>query len=612
MRRIIESVLILLLLLSTCFADDNPSLVGYPEGKIMGFMGLDDTTPAPNIQDGKATGLLNVKLSGSFDLRKRYGKSVVNGTLDDYDLASPAISGIFFAEYADSTERLFVFVGNKLKYLNSTTWTTINTAPYSDITAGQNYQWYCFMALDKTICTNNEDEPIKITSTPAKTDLSFTGLTYAVTKAKTGIWYRNYLVLGNTVENSVKRPTRIRWSNVGTIETWTDADYIDIASVSGDEIMSFKELYGDLYIIMKKSIWKASLVGGDDTYTLSKIVDGVGTVSRDSVQVVNFPDNKSGIIFLTEDRRVFLFNGVALSDIGSDIQNTLDGLSESRLQYSVSTFDGTDYYLSVSDGSSTYNDIVLDFQTEIGSWTKHDQIDVNAFARVKNSSVWKTYCGNYSGFVYYMDNPDNNSDVDGFTGIVDSVGYVNTSTSTGSEIIMDSALPTGLWTGCIVKITSGTAQGEERIVLTATSTGIVVTTPFTATPDTTSIYSMGGIDAYYTTKWYDFADAPRIKSFKGMYFWAAEDSNNQVTVSYSEDFGSVLGSETKSLSPAATSLWDSGLWDEATWGSTGDKFYNVKLKGRGRNIQIKFSDSTVDKTFHLYGFHLLADKLDVE
>jgi len=95
-----------------------------------------------------------------------------------------------------------------------------------------------------------------------------------------------------------------------------------------------------------------------------------------------------------------------------------------------------------------------------------------------------------------------------------------------------------------------------------------------------------------------------------MYFWAAESSNTEVILSYAEDFGGILQSTTKDLSPSSSSLWGTGLWGTATWGTTGDKFFTSKLTGKGRSIQIRYSQSDIDKSFHIYGFHLLADALD--
>src|SRR3990167_690837 len=100
-----------LLIVNTVCADDNPKLFGYPPGKLMGFLGLDTKSNSPNLQDGRAIDLRNVKLSSAFDLKQRYGYSLINGTLDEIDEDVSAVTGIFDAEYSDGKSWTLVFVG---------------------------------------------------------------------------------------------------------------------------------------------------------------------------------------------------------------------------------------------------------------------------------------------------------------------------------------------------------------------------------------------------------------------------------------------------------------------------------------------------------------------
>jgi len=608
-------LLFILLITTPVFADPG-GLVNYPPNAIMGFRGLDTRSSSPTIADGRASDIKNIHLSAGFSMRKRHGYSVINDTLDDLDIDSPAITGIFDTLFSDGTSHTIAFVGKKIKYDNSGTWTEVGfhgAAP--TVTTGQNNQFKCIMALDTAICTNDVDVPIEINKTPTKSALDVSDLTDTLTKAKTLVWYRNYLIFGNTVENSVERPTRFRWSNVGTTETYSDDDYVDISTFAGDEIIGFAELYGDLYIFLTQSIWKASLVGGDDVFVFTKIVDGIGAISTYAIKVVNLSDNRTAVIFNDDQKRVLMFNGALVTDIGKIIQPTLDNINESRLQYAVGTFDGREYYLSISDGGKSTNDVIFAYYTDINEWTKYYQIDANAMAQVKESDgEIKTYFGNYKSFVYWLDNPDKTSDVDGAVGIVDSVGTVDTTTQTGAQAIVDSTIASGTYTGAIIRITSGTAAGSEALVLTNLNggTGVAVASAFATTPDSTSVYSIGDIDAYYTTKWYDFGDSAREKTMLGMLIWAAEASNNNIDVSHGIDFGSTLGSETISLSPTSSSLWDTALWDVGTWGTTGNKIYTSKFGGFGNALQIKFANDNIDESFQVYGFNLLGIQGDIK
>ena len=593
-------------------AADPPGLITYPENKIMGFRGLDTRATAPTLTDGRATSLKNVKLSSSFNLRQRYGYDTVNDTtLDDYSFDPPAVTGIFNAKYSDGSNIIYAFVGDKLKYDNGKLWTDVPGTP--TITEDQDYQWQCVLALDKAICTDDYDVPIKVSATPSMDTLYTGDLTDSLDKVKVLAWFRNYLIFGNTVENSIERPTRIRWSDVGTIETYDDDNYNDIATYGGDEIIGFAELYGDLYIFLKNSIWRMSLVGGDDLFTFTKVIDGIGAIARDSLHIVYLSDNRSVVMFLDSISRVLLFDGVGFMDVGNIIQSVLNNLSDPRLQYSVGTFDGTSYFLSVTDGSDTEHSILLEYNLEMQEWSKHTDINANALAQVEEATATvKTYFGNYDAFVYWLNNPDLKNDVDGATGIVDSAGRINSATQTGVQIILDATLTSGVYTGAIIKITSGTAVGEERVILTSTDTGVTVTSDFTVTPDSTSVYTIGAIDAEYKTKWFDLGNSAQEKSFLGMLVWGEEASAYGADVHHSIDFGSRSGSTSIDLSPSSSSLWDSAIWDTATWAITGDKFTTVKLSGLGNFLQVEFANPDIDESFNLYGFNILAIGGDIK
>lgn len=616
-KRFFLIVLLAFGLYALAWADDPDRLIAYPQGKLMGFRGLDSRSTSPTTADGRATALSNVKLSPAFDLTKRNGYTTINSTLDDFDLASPAVTGIFDAEYSSGASWVYAFIGYKIKYDNAGVWTVVSPTASGTpvITPGTDNLFKCIMALDNAICTNDVNPPIAINATPEASNLTFTGLSDPVTKVKSFLWFRNYLIAVNTVEAGTEHPTRFRWSQVGSISNWDDDDFNDISELGGDEIIGVSELYGDLYIFLKHSVWKASLVGGDEVFIFTKQLDGLGAISRDAIQNVYLPDNRTAVIFMDDRRRVLLTDGVSILDIGSIIQPTLDTLSESRLPFAVSTFDGKSYYLSVTTTGATMNNKIFEFQIEIQEWTIHDQIDANAFAQIKDAQDRrKTYFGNYHSMVYWMDDPDNANDVVGAQGIIDSTGFVDTATETGAMVLLDANLPYNAYTGATVKITSGTASGEEAVVLTNLSgdTGLVLANMISPAPDSTSVYSIGAIVASYAGRWFDLGDAAREKSFFGMLFWSGEDTDDQVTVSYAEDFGSVLGSETKDLAPSGNSLWDVALWDNGVWATTGDRINTVKFTGRGTHIQPTFGDGNINADFRIYGYNILATSGDIK
>jgi hypothetical protein len=539
--KIIKFLLLSLFFLNLAFAEQ-PSI--YPQQGVLGFKGLDDTSSPTALVDGRASDLLNVKLIGSRPqqggaLIKRPGYSTVGTVLDVPDVDYAAVQGIYYTKYSSGNEETLAISGGRFyrwdTTLNPDDWTFIGLGG----TTGKNYQYVFGTALDTIIFTNDQDVPFKYTEGGTVLALDTSDLTDALTKAKCFVWYKNYPIFGNTYEGSTERSTRFRWGNVGTIETWSDDDYIDIAALGGQEIEGFAVLYDNLYMFLTESIYQISLVGGDEIFKVTKVVDGIGCIAKNSLQNVILQNNQQGIIFLAKNKAIYFFNGLTAQYISILIENTMDGLLATRLPYAVSAENGTDYYLAATYGGVTENNLLLDFQYELGEWTKHDQIDANYLARVYDTSgVEQTYFGQYGGFISQLDDSDEVNDVYGVTGTVSGPGVAtdvltdtyDTTTASGLQIVYDNAtaFTTSGLIGGILKITSGTGADQERRIVWNTSSGIVVETAFTTTPDTTSTYSVGAIDGYFVSKWYDCGEPARLKGFGELWYLKHKKSLYQV------------------------------------------------------------------------------------
>src|SRR3990167_1614757 len=100
-KMLLRRFIISLALLFTTSVGYTAELLSYPPTKLMGYRGMDTHSSAPNIADSRAIDLKNVSLSAALDLRKRYGYSVINSTLDHADTANAAVTGIFDSEFSN-------------------------------------------------------------------------------------------------------------------------------------------------------------------------------------------------------------------------------------------------------------------------------------------------------------------------------------------------------------------------------------------------------------------------------------------------------------------------------------------------------------------------------
>lgn len=607
MKKFILSLLLVLGLSFNAFAQEKARV--FPPDKLQNFLGLDDTSSPTTVLDGRAADIQNIALDITGTASKRYGYSY-HSLLDTLDLVDDfeAVTGLHEIYKSDGTRTKIATCGSKLFSITSAGVKTDITNGVT-ITEGKDYQWQFVTALDYGIGTNNVDPPIKTQGTAATTSaLAFTGLSNNVTNAKCIIWWKNYLIVGNTTEAVTgAHPSRIRWSNVGTIEIWSDDDYQDIAPVGGQQIEGFATLYDNLFIFLTDSIYKVSLVGGNELILVTKVSEGIGCIAKKSIQNIQI-GNSEGLIFFSRDKTVNFCDSVKVTDISTNISNTLDDVISTRLPYAVSINDQANlhYYLAVTSGAGSTNNLLLDFHYGIGEWSKHTQIDANAFCVANDANeIPQVYFGNYGAFVYRMIDEDKNNDVveSGETGTITSTGTYDSATATGIIILYDTSASFTDATGAIVKFTSGTGADTEAVVCDMISTGLMVTgTTITATTGTS--YSIGPIEAYYTTKWYDMGSAPLRKNFGELYLWASADTSSVMQVYYGTDLNSSIVSTDVDIG-AEGDLWGTAIWGTATWAGSAVKLTIVPLNVSGRYIKYKFSDNSADEEMELLGYSTL-------
>jgi hypothetical protein len=599
--------ILLSLSLTCCFAEGQARV--YPPEGLQTFLGLDDTSSPPIVKDGRAADLQNITLDITGAVSKRNGYSF-HSLLDTVALTDDfeAVTGLHEIYKSNGTRIKIATCGDKLFAITSAGVKTDITSGVT-ITEGKDKGFSWITALDYGIGTNNVDPPIKTTGLASGTSaLSFTGLSSAITDAKCAIWWKNYLIFGNTTEAATVHSTRIRWSNVGTIETWSDDDYVDIAALGGQQIEGFATLYDNLIIFLTDSIYKVSLVGGDELINVSKISEGIGCIAKNSIQNIQI-GNSEGLVFLSRDKTINFCDGTSVTEISTNISGVMDNLSSARLPYAVSVDDQENAHYYLAAATSSTNNLLLDFHYGIGEWSKHTQIDANAFCIANDTNEKpQIYYGNFNSIVYQMVDPDKDSDVGGKIGTITSTGTYDTATATGQMVLYDTSASFTNVTGGTVSFTSGTGVNTEAIITSAITTGVMVTgTNVTATTGTT--YSIGAIDAYYTTKWYDTGSAPLRKNFGELFLWGSADTSVNMQIYYATDFSSTISSTNVALGGSG-SLWGTAIWGTSTWSGSQTDLTRIPLNVSGRYIKYKFSEDSIDEPMTLYGYSTLLWNLD--
>ena len=605
LRRKYGWVAVLFLLSGIVYAKDPKTC---PESGTQVFLGLDDTSAPTQVADGRAQDIQNVLLDVSRSLEMRHGVKVVGNTCDIPDEAFPPITGIYHTQFSSGTNAIVRTCSSRFQALSGSTWANATTSGTVVVTGGQNNQFVWTVGLDNIIGTNDVDIALQYNGSTVSRVL-FNGLTNSISKAKTVAFFKNYLLFFNITEGGTDYPTRFRWSNVGTIGSWQDVNYIDIGALGGQEINAVAELYDNLYVFLTNSIYKISLVGGADTWNVSKVSDDVGCIAKNSIQSVTLSNSQNGLLFLDRNKKVYFFNGIYPRDISPLITVAMGALASSRLPYAVSGDTGTDYWLCTDTGTASTNDLCFDMQYQIGEWTKHTNILANAMGNVIDSaSLPQVYFGSYKGLTYQLSDSTLRGDVGIVTGTVVVVNTYTTSTASGLQILYDSSqnMTAGAFIGAPIELVGGAGSGLTGTIADNTSTGLVVMDAFSATPNATTQYEVGAIDAFYTSKWYDVGYPAKLKEFGEVFFWADADVTSTHSVSYATDFNADISTISINLTPSATdATWGSTTWGTPLWGTVDNVFRQVKLESQGRFVKIKFAEDDPNEIFRIYGWSLV-------
>lgn len=406
--------------------------------------GLNDQLSATEIQDNEASDIQNIIFDNGGALKKRYGFEIVPNT-PIYQCATGAITGLTFYQKNDGS-RYVVAVANgtddlaqvKSKTydvgggLPQTSWSNIGSdilpSSYSD-----DYLPDFAVAEDNLILT--------FPSTVGHKPFKWSGsgfVTYLTSdsdcpNASIVRYHKNQLFLSGNSDY----PSRIWFSALDDITDYTATDFFDVQTSDGTKVRGLVSAFNSLYIFKDKSIWRLSGTNRDD-FMLEKMVDGIGTLSQQSIAIVN-----NLIYFTTNQNDIAVYDGgYNVVFLSQKIRNTVSNLNATRatnnlgLAFSTYKHSDSDYYASVSKSGSGTNNEILFFDTALKAWSKFKGINANAWCVADNDyGQNQLLFGDYSGFVYsypstsYIDKTGNTNSTDNYTKLLLHCDGTNGSTT---------------------------------------------------------------------------------------------------------------------------------------------------------------------------------------
>jgi len=275
-------------------------------------LGLDWRMPSTLIDDRATPACLNVRFRGG-EVRKRTGREALGGAVEGVPVLLHAfrrLSGVVTPMLATTTH---------LYRWDGAAWDEL-----ADGLSGDEDGWHSATVLNDTwVYSNGVDPVMKWTGSGAPADLG--GATdygaAATHRARQVANYADRLVLLSPWESGSAVAQRVRWSELGKLEEWDEAEgggYADLTDDPGG--VRWLERLGDWAVVYcAGTIWRMTFLGPPVVFHFSRVVTHMGLRARRTVTPV------AGGHFFMGDDDLYVFDGSAPRPIGARVRDRLFG-----------------------------------------------------------------------------------------------------------------------------------------------------------------------------------------------------------------------------------------------------------------------------------------------
>ena len=228
------------------------------------------------------------------------------------------------------------------------------------------------------LCSVTASDPAEIYFHSLTADLALGAFGGVTTKAGCMALFKARLILGMLDENGTKSPWRVKWSQVGTYNSFSGvgSGFQDLLETPGP-VLAMQTILDKLFVFKTDSIWECIYVGSPNIFTILPVVTGVGLSAKATVDIVTGTGgNAEAIIFLGNDD-VYVFDGRVATPIGGEfiqkyifgVNSIVDPVYRGR---SIGKYIKEDkqYWLSVPLTGSTYPNLTLVYDFLTSSWWK--------------------------------------------------------------------------------------------------------------------------------------------------------------------------------------------------------------------------------------------------
>lgn len=221
-------------------------------------------------------------------------------------------------------------------------------------------------------------------------------------KCKYVVAYMNRLVTCFTNEGGQDYPLRVKWSTVGTIETWDSSDYVE-SSDSPDFCVALQTLGTKCFLFKETSINEVVYIGGTSVFVLKKKVDSIGTQACKS------------LVRLRENSLFFSYDGLYIFD-QSQVNNVSDrlypwlfrtgeklvNLAAVEVINAAFVQETGEYWINFCEGSSTAPSLLIKLDMNYKAYVRRDDKPITCMGfhkAIAATPTWATVTGTWTTIV---------------------------------------------------------------------------------------------------------------------------------------------------------------------------------------------------------------------
>ena len=293
----------------------------------------------------------------------------------------------------------------------------------------------------------------------------------------------------------------VYYTEPGLAESWPAYNALAIPETN-DTIVGLLSLGQYLYILERRNIHRLTFQGDpQDGYTFLSATRG--SINNRTYAVA---DNKT---YFLDEIGIHKFDGQDSEAISQPIQNIFqtDGFSDLEVDWGADQTlwhaahdpvrDTIRWFVNMVGYSDLFHAICYNYRTD--RWWLEEYPTAMTASTNATFGARRSLCGTDARRILCL----SEGSYDGVDGTGTMRGFP---TSANSTSITDSSASFGSVEGAPITIVEGAGRGQTRIIASVTATTVEIVLPWATTPDTTSVYQIGGIPWRWRSGWFRFVD----------------------------------------------------------------------------------------------------------